>query len=252
MKKQLLLLSLFTIMCLAIQSQTVVNVNNVRYLIGNGVATVGRQDKELSGDIIIPTSIDYEGKTYSVTRLVSPSNLTAWSSNTVTTEGGAFQSCSITSIVIPNTITEISAGAFSGCSQLRSIQLPNNLENIGAASFSGCTSLETIDIPATVKSFGSNSRYGFVSYTFGGCSKLKTINIPSGVTTLYEGCFMNSGLDSIYIPNTVTRLCDNCLSASNLRVVKTGIADLSKLSYSQYASELEILKKLIYLYQKVA
>ena len=233
MKKRLSFLLAFTIMCLAIQAQTVVNVNNIRYLIEDGIAIVGRQDKDLSGDIVIPPSIDYEGNTYSVTRLVSPSNLTAWSSNTVTTEGGAFQSCSITSIVIPNTITDISAGAFSGCSQLRSIQLPSNLESIGAASFSGCTSLETIDIPQTVKSFGSNSRYGFVSYTFGGCSKLKTINIPSGVTTLYEGCFMNSGLDSIYIPNTVTRLCDNCLSASNLRVVKTGIADLSKLSYSQ-------------------
>ena len=213
--------------------QTVVNVDGLRFLIENGDAVVGRQDKELSGDIVIPATIEYEGNNYNVTGLIEPTNVTAWSNNTVTTEGGAFQSCQISSVVIPSSITTIAAGAFSDCSNLTSVTLPSNLTRIGSASFANCVSLETIDIPETVTEFSSNSNYGTISYSFGGCAKLKTIHIPEGITTLYAGCFMSSGIDSIYIPPTITNLYDDCLSCQNLKIVKMGIADLSKLNYSQ-------------------
>lgn len=232
-KQQLLLVMILMFTSISICAQTVVNVNGLRFLIENGNAIVGRQDKELSGDIVIPSSIEYDGTTYPVTGFVQPTNLTAWSSNSVTTEGGAFQSCPITSVVIPSSISTIAAGAFSNCTNLKSVELPNNLDGIGAASFANCRALESIEIPESVKSFGSNSQYGFVSYTFGGCSKLKTIHIPSGVTTLNAGCFMGAGLDSIFIPKTITHLYDDCLSSSSLRIVKMGVADLSKLTYSQ-------------------
>ena len=123
---------------ISICAQTVVNVNGLRFLIENGNAIVGRQDKELSGDIVIPSSIEYDGTTYPVTGFVQPTNLTAWSSNSVTTEGGAFQSCPITSVVIPSSISTIAAGAFSNCTNLKSVELPNNLDGIGAASFANC------------------------------------------------------------------------------------------------------------------
>lgn len=232
-KRLMICLMVFVSSCIPSVAQTVVNVNGLRFLIENGVAIVGRQDKELSGAIEIPSSIEYEGKAYPVTGFVTPTNLTAWSSNTVTTEGGAFQSCSIISVVVPSSITTIAAGAFSDCCNLKSVALPESLKEIGAASFAGCTSLETIEIPKSVTAFGSSSKYGFVSYTFGGCSKLKTITIPHGVTILYDGCFKGSGLDSIFIPANVTQLCDESLASSNLRVVKMGIANLSNLAYSQ-------------------
>ena len=105
------LITIFVQASLFCYSQTVVNVNGLRFLIENGNAIVGRQDKELSGDIVIPPSIEHEGQTYPVTSFVQPTNLTAWSSHSVTTEGGAFQSCPITSIVIPSSISIIEAGA---------------------------------------------------------------------------------------------------------------------------------------------
>lgn len=213
--------------------QTVANIGGLRYIIQEESAIVGRQNKELSGDIVIPEFIEYNNQQYAVTEFVEPTNLTAWSSNTVTTEGGAFQSCDITSIIIPSTITSIANGAFSGCSKLSSVTLPPNLKSIGAASFSNCTSLETLSIPETVTDFGGNSSYGFVSYSFGNCSNLRSINIPKGVSILYEGCFMGCGLDSIFIPNTIKTLKDNSLALPKLRVVKMGVSDLSKLSYSK-------------------
>lgn len=139
-------LSLFTLLLWVSSAftQTVTNVDGIRYLIEGNNAIIGRQDKELSGDIVIPTSITYNGTIYQVTGMVAPTNITAWSSNTVTTDGGAFQSCRITSISLPTSITTIAAGAFNGCSNLSSVSLPSNLVSIGAASFAGCNQLQTL------------------------------------------------------------------------------------------------------------
>ena len=186
----------------------------------------------MSGAIVIPSSILYDGKSYNVTGFVDPTNLTSWSSNIVTCEGGAFQDCQITSIVLPSTITSINAGAFDGCRSLSKIILPEQLINIGAASFANCTSLQELSIPSTVTSFGSSSRYGFVSYTFGNCSNLKVVNIPDGISALWEGCFMGCDIDSLYIPEGMQTLADNSLAVRNLRALKIGVKDLTKLSYS--------------------
>ena len=216
-------------------AQTVTNVNGLRYLIDGNNAIVGRQDKELSGNIIIPETIDYNGNSYTVSGLVEPTNITAYSSNTVTVEGGAFQDCKIQSIVLPNTIKTISAGAFNGCKELSEILLPSNTVTLGAASFAGCSKLESLDIPATVENLGSGSSYGFVSYVFGGCSSLKNIRIPSGVKTLAAGCFMNCGLDSLYIPETITTIGDNSLYIPNLKALTIAIKDIRNIYYSQNA-----------------
>lgn len=214
-------------------AQTVINVDNIRYIIEDGKALIGRQNKELAGDIVIPDKITYDGTDYVVSGFVLPTNITAWSSNTVTCEGGAFQTCQISSIVIPSTITVVSAGAFNFCSQLKEVKLPETITMLGAASFAGCTSLTEINLPESVKDLGSSTVYGYKSYVFGGCSNLKKINIPSGVTRLAEGCFMGCGLDSIYIPVTIMSLSESSLAINNLKILKIGVSDLNKLSYSQ-------------------
>lgn len=209
---------------ISLMAQTVINSDGIRYLIENDHALIGRQDKDLSGAVVIPSSISYDGKSYNVTGFVAPTNLTAWSSNEVTCEGGAFQDCQITSIVLPNTITSINAGAFDGCRSLTKIVLPEQLTNIGAASLANCTALQELSIPSTVTSFGS--------YTFGNCSNLKTISIPDGVSALCEGCFMGCGIDSLYVPDGMQTLADNSLAVRNLKALKIGVKDLTKLSYS--------------------
>lgn len=223
---------LLTCLPISIKAQTVINSDGIRYLIENDHALIGRQDKDLSGSVVIPSDISYDGKNYNVTGFVDPTNLIAWSSNEVTCEGGAFQDCQITSIVLPNTITSINAGAFDGCQNLSKIVLPEQLTNIGAASFANCTALQELSIPSTVTSFGSPSRYGFVSYTFGNCSNLKNINIPESVNALCAGCFMGCGVDSLYIPEGMQMLADNSLAVRNLKALKIGVKDFAKLSYS--------------------
>jgi len=237
-------------------AQTVFKVDNIRYIIEDGKALIGRQDKELAGDIVIPDKITYVGTDYVVSGFVTPTNITAWSSNTVTCEGGAFQTCQISSIAIPNTITVVSAGAFNSCNQLKEVKLPETITSLGAASFAGCTNLSEINLPESVKDLGSYTVYGYNSFVFGGCINLKKINIPSSVTRLAEGCFMGCGLDSIYIPETIMSLSESSLAINNLKIVKMGVRDLTKLSYSQncFASvsstDLYVPKGSLSVYQK--
>ena len=51
------------------------------------------------GDVVIPESIEFEGKTYCVTKIGST----------------AFWFSSVTSVIIPNTVTAIGSSAFKGC-----------------------------------------------------------------------------------------------------------------------------------------
>ena len=78
---------------------------------------------EYTGVVNIPSSVTYDGKTYSVTSIGSY----------------AFYNCSgLTSITIPNSVTSIGNYAFKGCSGLTSITIPNSVTTIGYDAFRGC------------------------------------------------------------------------------------------------------------------
>jgi hypothetical protein len=222
--KNYLLFILMLLNCLIAYPQDVVNVNNIRYILEDGHALIGRQNKELAGDITIPDSISIDGTKYLVTGFVYPTNVTNWSSDRVTVEGGAFQSCCITSITLPNSISEITTGSFNSCPLLKIVNLPSSIKSIGAASFAGCESLQTLKIPSSVTTIGN--------FAFGECKNLKVINIPQGISSFAEGLFMNSGIDSIYIPQNVTSLCEKCLYLPNLKKVVMEMKDLRKMNYS--------------------
>ena len=73
---------------------------------------------EYSGDITIPASVEYDGKTYNVTSVRS----------------SAFRDCSsLISIIIPNSVTSIGNYAFSGCyltSIVSEIEKPFEISNV--------------------------------------------------------------------------------------------------------------------------
>lgn len=71
---------------------------------------------------------------------------------TVTAIGpGCFLDCDfLTTILLPEAVTEICDEAFAGCTQLRGLYLPFGMETIGTDAFSGCRSLQAICIPAAV------------------------------------------------------------------------------------------------------
>ena len=78
--------------------------------------------------------------------------------------------------VIPDSVTGIGDGAFSGCDSLTSINIPDSVTSIGWWAFSGCDSLTSINIPDSVTTIGNRA--------FSGCKSLKSINIPNSVTSI--------------------------------------------------------------------
>jgi hypothetical protein len=57
----------------------------------------------------------------------------------------------VTHFQIPESVTEIGDGAFSGCSSLQSVSIPESVAEIGDGAFYKCKSLHEIIIPKGTK-----------------------------------------------------------------------------------------------------
>ena len=68
--------------------------------------------------------------------------------------GKAFHYSDLTSITIPESVTEIGDDAFWNCKQLQTISLSEGLEHIGDTAFAMCYALKKINIPKSVTSIG--------------------------------------------------------------------------------------------------
>ena len=106
----------------------------------------------------------------------------------------AFYLCtSLTSIIIPDSVTSIGDYAFHNCTSLTSIVIPDSVTSIGMYAFANCTSLTSIVIPDSVTSIGD--------YAFYKCTSLKNVTIPNSVTTIESGAFSGcSALESMTLP----------------------------------------------------
>lgn len=134
---------------------------------------------------------------------------------------GAFEGCeSLTSVTIPDGVTEIGACAFQGCTKLKDVTLPDSLTKLDDWAFYGCTSLTSMALPESVSEIGTcvftdctsltritipNGVSGIRNGAFSGCTNLTNVTIPDSVTSIgwiaFSGC---TNLTSVNIPDTVT------------------------------------------------
>ncbi len=88
---------------------------------------------------------------------------------------------SVTKVELKADTVGIAYSAFSGCRSLTSITIPDSVTNIGGSAFYNCSSLTSITIPDGVTSIGSSAFYG--------CSSLTSITIPDGVMCIESVVF---------------------------------------------------------------
>ena len=103
---------------------------------------LGLNQNNKNSEIVIPSSITCNDKTYNVTGM----RTTALKENS-----------SITSVTIPSSIKKIPMRAFQSCYNLTTVNLPNTLTSIGEDAFSICYSLTSITLPSSLISIGGGA-----------------------------------------------------------------------------------------------
>ena len=175
---------------------SIFEIDGIRYTIGeNNIASLTSANKAISGALVIPSQVEFNGKKYDVTSIGNY----------------AFSNCSgLTSVTIPNSVTSIGEGAFSGCSGLNSFTIPNSVTSIGYQAFSGCSSLTSVTIGNSVTSIGERA--------FCGCTALNSVTIPNSVTSIgYEAFSGCSGLTSVIIGSGVLSIESSAFYNTNLK-----------------------------------
>jgi hypothetical protein len=161
-----------------------VEINGIKYYVVTKAKTAEVRANNYAGDIVIPSSITYEGIVCKIEKIGD----------------NAFANCaSLTSVTLPTSISSIGNFAFKNCDKLFSIELPSTISTIGKYAFMGCSGLSYFIIPSKVNRIEEG--------TFEECTGLSTVNIPLSVSQIGNRAFLRcSGLTTIDIPSSVTRI----------------------------------------------
>lgn len=120
----------------------------------------------------------------------------------------AFKNCGLETVTMGSRLVKISKSAFSGCGSLTSIIMPDSVTSIGASAFSGCGSLASVTISSGVSTIAEN--------VFGGCKNLTSVVIPDSVTNIGSGAFSDCPIERITMPISAI----SSIPLSKLKVVK--------------------------------
>ena len=122
----------------------------------------------------------------------------------------------VTQINIPDTVINIGANAFSGCSSITSIDITDAVTNIGESCFSNCTNLTQIKLSENIK-------YTTLSNNLlTGCISLKNINIPNNIKVIGYNALSSCGFERLNIPGNIRKI-ENGGLANNYYLVELNL-----------------------------
>ena len=167
---------------------------HIDYYNGNAVV-YGYDFNNPPTDLVIPSTVTYYGTTYDVVGIDYAAFFYVYNGSMWV----EMPCVSLTSVTIPNSVSDIGASAFSGCSNLVSVTIPDSVIYIKSSAFSGCNSLTSITIPNSVIYIGDNA--------FSGCSSLTSLSIDlTSVNNLSNTGLNTSILQNITFGENVTSI----------------------------------------------
>ena len=206
-----------------------------------GNVSVQAANADISGDVVIPETVEYEGQTYAVSRIVYKGfydcqNITSVDipSNVAVIESYAFTGCNkMTAVTLREGLAELRDHAFWNGPILNSIYIPSTVTKMDYAAFAACNIKNVhisdvrkyCEIAFDTSSTGHNFNEGCTLYVnnepatklvipegtqrighfaFSSCTNIKEVEIPSTVTYIGTEAFRGcSGLTAIDIPGSV-------------------------------------------------
>ena len=193
-----------------------------------------RPAEKVEGDVVVPSQVEYEGKSYPVTVI----------------DREAFYGMKMKSLVLPDSVVEIKDSAFENCDRLRDVILGKNLKKIGASAFEWCENLRYMPIPASVQQVGYHALhrtvlvdnswkwgvlyFGHILYGYhGDLPEHSYIEVREGTTVIADGAFNSkfetlkdyNNLEGIVLPDGIKRIGDaafaNCKGLSYVSMPKS-------------------------------
>ena len=141
-------------------------------------------------DLKVGDTFTTDGISYHVTN-IAPLEVQVGIYHTSDTIITAVPQDTIGAIVIPSSVTakdgnlyyvtSIGYQAFRGCINITSLSMPETITEIEPQSFVMCVNLSSINIPSSVKTIGYNA--------FMNCSKLQSVSLPNSITSIGFGAF---------------------------------------------------------------
>ena len=182
------------------------------YTVDNVVELVRPSGVTYSGDIVLNSTVSYEGVDYTLTGIANDvfsgsSELTSIKlPSTLQNIGNyAFYNCTkLEEIEIPALVKKIPYQAFYGSNNLKTVVLHDGLETIDGYAFYQCSNLQEMIIPNTVKTIGE--------YAFRNCYKLEKVVLPALLEEIPRYAFAETAIMSIDIPSTVKRIGEYAFS----------------------------------------
>lgn len=130
------------------------------------------------------------------------------------------QDCS-RAVEIPEGVTQISGGAFQGCTTITSVAIPSSLEKIGDSAFYSCERITDIVLPDSVSYIGG--------YAFCDCKALENVTFPNNIVEMGIDIFDEN---SNSYDTAVTPWLANKRNSDPLVIVNGNLIDGQKCSGS--------------------
>lgn len=218
--------------------------------------------------------VAYKGETYDYEHINDLYNAIRYDGNGMKIENGVLLDVykEITSVEIPNEVTEIGFCAFANCKNLTSITIPDGVTAIGESAFSYCEGLTNVLISDSVTKInrtaftgctnltsatykGKNYDYDNIELLYDAINLdengmliengvLKDVSetlvgdvqVPNNVTAIGDYAFSNcKGITSIYLPESITEIGSGAFSSCTSLEYAYLPSNVTKISDSAFS-----------------
>ena len=142
----------------------------------------------------------------------------------------------LSSVVIPNLVTEIGGSAFEGCGKLRTVEIGKGITSIGNKAFADCSAIYSMGIDAIIPPIVEVS-------TFENVSRTTQIKVPCSAVAAYQASsYWNEFTNYVETPYTLVVNTNNNTMGNAIVIKQPTCQDISAQVQAQALPGYEFVK----------